>query len=111
MGSEAVKNSFFGGPKILPLPAHILCRHTPHIEQHPASAQGIPAHILCRHTLHIKQHPASAQGIDACRELFPLPPQYIAEKHSAGGRGRVRQHPTLFPLPSGEGVRGWGKLK
>ncbi len=41
----------------------------------------------------------------------PHHPQYIAKKHSAGGRGRVRQHPTSFPLPFGEGVRGWGKFK
>ncbi len=41
----------------------------------------------------------------------PYNPQYIAKKHSAGGRGRVRQHPTPFPLPFGEGVRGWGKFK
>ena len=41
----------------------------------------------------------------------PYYSQYIAKKHSAGGRGRVRQHPTLCPLPFGEGVRGWGKIK
>ncbi len=41
----------------------------------------------------------------------PYHPQYIAKKHPAGGRGRVRQHPTSFPLPFGEGVRGWGKFK
>lgn len=61
-----------------------------------------------------------------CCAFVPYNPHYIAKKNSAGervegdsprggemsskvrqrGRAVQRQHPTLFPLPSGEGVRG-----
>ncbi len=83
---------------------NIQCRHTI------ALSSILPQLKACRRTAGLfswlKVAPSAHIG-----GFAPYNPQYIAKKHSAGGRGRVRQHPTPFPLPFGEGVRGWGKFK